>query len=78
MKWNSVDRTATIPYWGFSVYQLIASLPGNRDPYAQQTAFLAAQAIGDVDLLAGVTRSLDGRLHPRGHPSQRRLHTHLV
>jgi membrane-associated phospholipid phosphatase len=41
---------------------------GRRDSYAQQTAFFAAEAIADVDLLAGVMRSVDGRLHPRDIP----------
>jgi hypothetical protein len=40
----------------------------HRDPYAQHTAFFAAEAIADVDLLAGVMRSVDGRLHPRDIP----------
>jgi membrane-associated PAP2 superfamily phosphatase len=39
-----------------------------RNSYAQQTAFFAAESIVDVDLLAGVMRSIDGRLHPRDIP----------
>jgi membrane-associated phospholipid phosphatase len=41
---------------------------GRRDSYAQQTALFAAEAIADVDVLAGVMRSVDGRLHPRDIP----------
>ncbi len=36
-----------------------------HDNYAEQTGFFAAESLADVDLLAGVMRSLDGRLHPR-------------
>ena len=39
-----------------------------RNNYAQQTGFFAAEALADVDLLAGVMRSVDGRLHPRDIP----------
>ena len=40
-----------------------------HDNYAEQTAFFAAEALADVDLLAGVMRSVDGRLHPRDIPA---------
>ncbi len=39
-----------------------------HDAYAQQTAFFAAESLADVDLLLGVMRSVDGRLHPRDIP----------
>jgi membrane-associated phospholipid phosphatase len=39
-----------------------------RDSYAQHTAFFAGEAVADVDILAGVMRSVDGRLHPRDIP----------
>lgn len=37
----------------------------SHSSYAQQTAFFAGEALADVDFLAGVMRSVDGRLHPR-------------
>ena len=39
-----------------------------RDSYMQQTGFFAAESLVDVDLLAGVMRSVDGRLHPINVP----------
>jgi len=39
-----------------------------HDAYAQQTAFFAAESLADVDLLLGIMRSVDGRLHPRDIP----------
>jgi membrane-associated phospholipid phosphatase len=36
-----------------------------HNSYDEQTGFFAAEALADVDVLAGVMRSVDGRLHPR-------------
>jgi len=39
-----------------------------HNAYDQQTGFFAAESLADVDLVLGVMRSVDGRLHPRDIP----------
>lgn len=62
----SVTTTERV-FLGLPVVYYFAGLV-RHDSYAQQTAFFAAESLIDVDLLAGVMRSVDGRLHPRDIP----------
>lgn len=62
----SVTTTERV-FLGLPVVWYFAGLV-RHDSYAQQTAFFAAESLIDVDLLAGVMRSVDGRLHPRDIP----------
>jgi len=39
-----------------------------HNAYDRQTGFFAAESLADVDLVLGVMRSVDGRLHPRDIP----------
>jgi len=39
-----------------------------HNSYDEQTGFFAAESLADVDLVLGVMRSVDGRLHPRDIP----------
>jgi membrane-associated PAP2 superfamily phosphatase len=69
LEFNNVFKVTTTErvFLGLPVVYYFVGL-ARRDSYAQQTAFFAAETIADVDLLAGVMRSVDGRLHPRDIP----------
>jgi len=51
-------------FLGLPVVWYVSGL-ATHDAYMQQTAFFAAESLADTDLLLGVMRSVDGRLHPR-------------
>ena len=61
------DPTTEWVFLGLPVLWYFGGLAGHSK-YAQQTGFLAAETLVDVDFLAGVMRSVDGRLHPRDIP----------
>ena len=66
---NSVFSVTTTErvFLGLPVVYYLGGL-ALHDNYAQQTAFFAAESLVDVDFLAGIMRSIDGRLHPRDIP----------
>lgn len=66
---NSVFSVTTTErvFLGLPVVYYLGAL-ALHDNYAQQTAFFAAESLVDVDFLAGIMRSIDGRLHPRDIP----------
>ena len=66
---NSVFSVTTTErvFLGLPVVYYLGAL-ALHDNYAEQTAFFAAESLVDVDFLAGVMRSVDGRLHPRDIP----------
>ncbi len=55
---NTALGTAVIPLTLYAVGRL------RKDPYAQQTALLAGQAVADAEILTTVMKNIDRRLRP--------------